>query len=305
MALPDPLRDAYLARLGLDPEPPSVDALVRLFRAHVERVAYETVWIHAGERWGIDPTEAAVRIATRRRGGYCYHLNGAFSELLRTLGYVVDRHLGGVHGPAGPAEEALANHLVLTVRGLPSDDNPDGTWYVDVGLGDALYELLPLRAGTWRQGPFRLALAPDASGVGDWHLAHDPAGSFPGMAWRAAPVEMDAFAERHAWLSTSPESKFVRVLTAQRRDADGVDILRGLVLRRIGSGASDSAGPEASAAPASAGARPAEAVLASPTELADALGDVFGIGPLAPELLATLWGRVHAAHRAWEEAGRP
>ena len=42
----------------------------------------------------------------------------------------------------------------------------------------------------------------------------------------------DAFAERHEWLSTSPESGFVRVLTVQRRREDGVDILRGCVLTR-------------------------------------------------------------------------
>jgi hypothetical protein len=69
-------------------------------------------------------------------------------------------------------------------------------------------------------------------GVGDWHLAHDPAGSFTGMSFRSAAVGTEAFAERHEWLSTSPESGFVRVLTAQRRWPDGVDILRGCVLTR-------------------------------------------------------------------------
>lgn len=33
---------AYLDRLGLDAEPPSLQALTRLHRAHVERIAYET-----------------------------------------------------------------------------------------------------------------------------------------------------------------------------------------------------------------------------------------------------------------------
>jgi N-hydroxyarylamine O-acetyltransferase len=77
------LRDAYLERLGLEAEPPSVDALQRLHRRQVERVPYETMWIHAGERWTIDLDSAVERIALHRRGGYCFHLNGAFSELLR------------------------------------------------------------------------------------------------------------------------------------------------------------------------------------------------------------------------------
>ena len=81
----------------------------------------------------------------------------------------------------------MTNHLVLTVRDLPNDANPDGDWYVDVGLGDALHEPLPLLAGTYDQAPFQLVLDETPGGVGDWHLTHDPKGGFPGMSWRSAP----------------------------------------------------------------------------------------------------------------------
>ena len=138
------LQAAYLGRLGLEPEPPSVDALQRLHRRQVERVPYETMWIHAGEGWGIEPVDSVARVALDRRGGYCFHLNGAFAELLTSLGYAVTRHVGGVHGPDGPDAAELTNHLVLTVSDLPTDENPSGAWYVDAGLGDALYEAVPL-----------------------------------------------------------------------------------------------------------------------------------------------------------------
>ena len=154
--------DAYLARLGLEREPPSVEALSRIHRAHVERVPYETLWIHLGERWAIDPDGSRDRIATDRRGGYCYHLNGALSELLRDLGYDVVRHVGGVHGPDGPPAADLGNHLVLTVRGLPTDANPGGTWYVDAGLGDGLHEPLPLLRRHLPLGPVPLRARGDA-----------------------------------------------------------------------------------------------------------------------------------------------
>lgn len=283
------LQVAYLHRLGLDAEPPSADALQRLHRRQVERVPYETMWIHAGEPWGIDPVDAATRVAHEGRGGYCFHLNGAFSELLRSLGYEVTRHVGGVHGPGGPDVEMLTNHLVLTVAGLPTDENPGGVWYVDAGLGDALHEAVPLAAAEFDQGPFRLALEETADGVGDWHLAHDPSGSFTGMSWRSASADLDAFAERHVWLSTSPDSGFVRVATAQRRDATGVDIMRGLVLTRVGAGAATSE---------------------PMTERADwfgALADVFGLYFEASEPAARdrLWQRARAAHEKWEAAGRP
>src|SRR3954452_14215513 len=102
MTLDPELRDAYLARLGLEAEPPSGEALQRLHRGHVERVPYETMWIHMGDRWTSDLDATVSPIARPDRGGYCFHLNGAFSERLRSLGYDVVRHVGGVPGPDGP-----------------------------------------------------------------------------------------------------------------------------------------------------------------------------------------------------------
>ena len=97
------LLSAYLHRLGLDPEPPSVEALFRIHRAHVERVPYETTWIALGEQWSIDVDLSVERVALGGRGGYCYHLNGSLARLLAMVGYQVSHHIGGVHGaePAG------------------------------------------------------------------------------------------------------------------------------------------------------------------------------------------------------------
>ena len=280
--------DDYLVRLGLEREPPSAEALARIHRAHVERVPYETLWIHLGEGWGIDTGASFERVATRRRGGYCYHLNGSLSELLRRLGYDVVRHVGGVHGPAGPSEEDFGNHLVLTVQGLPTDGNPGGSWYVDAGLGDGLHDPLPLVPGTYSSGPYRLVLQETPGGFGDWHLDHDAAGGFSGMAWRSAPVRMDAFTERHVQLSTDPASGFVRVLTAQRRDATGADTLKGLVLKRVGD-------------------RPSSRDVESLAELTDVLGDLFDLDLAAVDRDAreALWRRLEAAHDTWVTAGRP
>jgi N-hydroxyarylamine O-acetyltransferase len=279
----DDLR-AYLTRLKLDAEPPSVEALCRLHRAQVENVPYETVWLHLGEKRTVDASESLARVAHQGRGGYCFHLNGAFSELLRALGYDVTRHIGGVHGPDGPVDDAMANHLVLNVAGLPSDENPDGVWYVDAGLGDALHEPLPLRAGEYPQGPFRYTLSATPGEVGDWRFTHDPRGSFNGMAWRSAPAEMRDFAAKHEHLSTSPDSMFVQFLIVQRRDADGVDIMLGLGLRRV-----DDTNARGQA-------------LTSRADWFGALADVFGLrfDGAEPEALDRLWDKMYAAHVAWE-----
>lgn len=283
------VRSAYLDRLGLEAERPSVVALRRLHQRQVERVPYETLWIAAGEEWGIDPFDAATRIALHGRGGYCYHLNGALAELLRSLGYAVRTHVGGVHGSAGPDAESVGNHMVLTVRGLPTDENPGGVWYVDAGLGDAMHEPLPLVSGYYEQPPFQLSLerVPQPEGDG-WHLTHDPSGGFTGMSWTDAEASPGAFTAMHRTLSTSPESGFVRVAMAARRDATGVDVMRGLVLTRIGSDA-----------------RTGEP-LTNRTDWFETLAEVFGLrfSSLAPGQLDRLWAQVLARHDEWEAAGR-
>jgi N-hydroxyarylamine O-acetyltransferase len=275
------VRSAYLARLGVEAEPPSVDALSRVIRRQVERVPYETLWIAAGERWSIDPAPAAARIAFAARGGYCYHLNGALGLLLRSLGYAVHGHVGGVHG-SEPHPDETGNHLVLTVSDLPSESNPSGHWYVDAGLGDALHEPLPLRPGGYVQEPFRLTL--ESAADGEWQLTHDPAGGFRSMTWTTGPARPTDFVARHEWLSTSPDSGFVQVPMAERRDATGVDVIRGVVLARIG----------------------ANAFTADPIsrqwEWFDVLADVFDLrfAAASPEWRRQLWESVLDAHRRWQ-----
>lgn len=272
----------YLDRLGL-PElaghEPSVPALRALHRAHAERVPYECLEIHLDRPTTVCPAESARRIVAGR-GGYCFHLNGAFSALLRSLGYRVTRHVGGVQGNADPMAGANGNHLVLTVSGLPSAESPEGGWLVDLGMGDGLHGPLPLVEGEHTDGPFRYGLRASEAEPGGWRFDHDPRGSFRGMDFRAGSARMSEFQERHVELTTSPDSGFVRVATVARRDATGADVLRDLTLTRIGD-------------------VPARTVLPDEVTYFNALADIFGIVLPGPDR-ALLWPRVFAAHQRWE-----
>jgi N-hydroxyarylamine O-acetyltransferase len=279
----------YLERLRLPnlspPTPPSADALRALHRAHVEHVAYEALEIQLGRPTTVDPHEAAGRILGRHRGGYCYHLNGAFSLLLDALGYDVVWHRGGAQNHADPAPvgSQRANHLALTVHGLPAEDCPSGDWFVDVGLGDALHAPLPLHEGTYEQGPFRYGLRRSDADPGGWRFDHDPAGSFAGMDFAPGRATQAHFRARHEYLSTSPESGFVRTCSVQRRDAGGVDMLTGCILGRLGDPAREPVTLDTSA------------------DWFDALRDVFDL-PLTDieaDARTALWARVRAAHKAW------
>jgi arylamine N-acetyltransferase len=269
----------YLNRLGLQAEPPSLGALRRLHAAHVERVPYESLEIQLGRPTSLDPVASAERIL-RGRGGYCYHLNGAFSALLTALGYQVTRHLAGVQSVAKDEAGIHRNHLALTVSGLP--EAPETSWLADVGLGDGLHQPIPLREGEYAQGPHTYRLRPSEVAPGGWRFEHDPAGSFLGMDFAPGAAVMADFADKHAWLSTSPESGFVRVCVVARRDAAGIDSLRALTLTRHG----DAERRE---------------LLESPEQWWTASADVFGIAPgrFSATERDRLWRQVVAQHEAY------
>lgn len=69
------LMQRYLSRLGADAADPWPAALIALHRAQVARVPYETFWLQLRQGWTIDQHESLERIASERRGGYCFHLN--------------------------------------------------------------------------------------------------------------------------------------------------------------------------------------------------------------------------------------
>ncbi|WP_027346013.1 arylamine N-acetyltransferase family protein [Hamadaea tsunoensis] len=272
---------AYLARLGIDdPGAPSAAGLRALHRAQVERIPYEAIDIYLGDPPGIDPAESIARIG-QGRGGYCYQLNGAFATLLTSLGYAVTWHIGGVHGDEQPVG-ATANHLALTVSGLPDEDSPDGTWFVDAGLGDALHDPLPLRTGVFRQGPFTFGLEPSTVVEGGWHFTHTADASFRGMDFGPVALGPEDFLAKHTELSTSPESGFVRTLSVQRRDEGGVDMVRGRHLIRF-----DADGK-------------AKREIDSVDELVAILTGVFGLDLVGVDV-DELWKRVLVDDQAYRE----
>lgn len=207
--------DEYLALLGVPRRSPSLEYLFELHRAHVSRVPYTNLQIMRGTPASIEPLDA-VRQILGGNGGYCFHLNGGLSWLLRELGFAITLHRGYAFRH-GAATQDL-NHLALLAHDL------DGrVWFVDAGLGDAIYEPLPLAVGHYRQGPFEYAL--DFVG-GRWQFTHDELGSFAYMEFEPEAAAIGDFAEAHKFLSASQDSPFTRFVTSQVRFADRVSIVR-------------------------------------------------------------------------------
>ena len=173
------------------------------------------------------PTRRSNGSPSAGRGGYCFHLNGSLGRLLTMLGDDVSLHVGGVHRvePDGGRSHEPSG---ADGRGPAHRRQPWRPVVRRCGVGDGLYEPLPLRAGRYRQGPFVFELAETPDGIGDWHFTHDPEGSFASMGFRAATATLDEFVDTHRHLSTSPDSGFVRNVTAQCWLQNGVTWIRSL-----------------------------------------------------------------------------
>jgi N-hydroxyarylamine O-acetyltransferase len=274
---------SYLARIGLsEAEPPSAQALADLHARHLERVPYENLDIQMGRPTSVDGADAAQRIVRDGRGGYCFHLNGAFGILLDALGYTVTRHRGTVQSPAGPPSTSL-NHLILHVHDLPTDDHPDGTWWADLGLGDGFTRPLPLRAGRWDDAPWVYGLAASPTYAGGWRLVQEPAGAFALADADTVAPDPRELAAAHARLSTAEDSGFVRTATAQRRRAGAFVVLRACALSRI----------EASGT--------STEVIERREDWFAALADLFDLrlADVGEAEKQALWERVVAQHETW------
>ena len=129
-------RAAYLRRIGYHgPLEPTLATLRALHRAHMIAVPFENLDIREGRELALDEAGLFDKIVHRRRGGFCYELNGLFAALLSDLDFDVTllaARVADERGGFGPEFD----HLVLLVR-------LEDRWLADVGFGRSFPE--PLR----------------------------------------------------------------------------------------------------------------------------------------------------------------
>src|SRR5215212_1339106 len=107
---------AYLQRINYrGGRAPTAATLRDLHRAHLLAVPFENLDIHLGRPILLGQDALFDKIVRRRRGGFCYELNGLFAGLLRELGFEVTLLAAGVaraDGGFGPEFD----HLTLLVQ---------------------------------------------------------------------------------------------------------------------------------------------------------------------------------------------
>jgi N-hydroxyarylamine O-acetyltransferase len=206
---------SYLARIGVcGPVAPTLETLAELQAAHLLTVPFENLDIHLGVPIALSEPALYDKIVRRRRGGFCYELNGLFAALLRHLGYGVTLLAARVHGARGLGPPY--DHLALRV-------DLDQPWLVDVGFGRFNRHPLRLDSRAEQADPHGTFLVRDAD-LGDLDVWHD---GEPGYRMETRARELIDFAATCWYQQTSPASHFTRSLVCTLATVDGQVTLAG------------------------------------------------------------------------------
>lgn len=198
---------AYLDRIGYaGPLDPSPATLAGLQEAHLLAVPFENLDIRRGVPIVLDPAAIEAKVVGRRRGGFCYELNGLFHGLLSALGFSVSMISARVYDAERGAFGPEFDHLAIVA------EFPDGPRLADVGFGD--FSLRPLRiiddeiqrdpAGEFRisrSGGGRRTVFRRTPGSGAFEPQYD---------FTAEPRRLPDFGAMCLHHQTSPDSHFTR-----------------------------------------------------------------------------------------------
>lgn len=135
----------YLLRIGCSvscPRAATLQTLRVLHLQHLLAVPFEDLSVHTGERVRLELQLLYDKIVVKRRGGFCYEINGLFSWLLSQLGFEVvilsaqvKNRFTGAYGPP-------FDHLIMMVT-LEGE-----RWLCDVGFGAGFQLPLSLDTGS-------------------------------------------------------------------------------------------------------------------------------------------------------------
>ncbi len=102
---------AYLDRIDYHgPLEPTAETLRQLHRAHMLAVPFENLDIHLDRPIMLDDAALFSKIVERRRGGFCYEMNGLFAALLGALGFRIDKLAAGVTREGGGFGPPFRSH---------------------------------------------------------------------------------------------------------------------------------------------------------------------------------------------------
>lgn len=217
----------YLDRIGYTGAARADLATVTaMMRQQLFTVPFENLDVQAGKIVSLVPEEIVDKIVARRRGGYCYEVNGIFAMALQALG--VPYQLVAARPMFYPARRPRTHMVIVATL--------DGVrWLCDLGFGS-----YGIRA------PVRLDLLDTALAQDDdvfmlsmpnereYLLRARVGGEWQNQfGFDLSPQEWIDFMPANYLNSTHPESIFVKTLLLVQHRGDGRAILLGDTLKTI------------------------------------------------------------------------
>jgi N-hydroxyarylamine O-acetyltransferase len=212
--------DTYLRRIGYDGElQPTKRVLDLLHLAHVTHIPFENLDVMLKRPIRLDIGSLQEKLVTADRGGYCFEQNGLFAAVLREIGFQVTNLAARVHYRVTHTRPRTHRVSLVTVD--------SARFLADVGFGAAgLFVPVPVdgnqlsRQYAWS---YRIVEREELRFLqtvqdGDWTDLY----SFSLEPQVAADYEMANY-----FVSTHPDSQFVRALTIQRATPEARHTLRG------------------------------------------------------------------------------
>jgi N-hydroxyarylamine O-acetyltransferase len=212
--------DAYLARVGYANDlHPSRSVLEGLHRAHATHIPFENLDILLGRPIRLDLASLQSKLVHGKRGGYCFEQNELFAAVLEHLGFAVTRLAARVRVGANRVSPRTHMLLRVDVEGAP--------WLADVGFGGAgILEPVPLAPGQLAHQDAWAYRVNESAGLwvlqslyrGNWHDLY---------AFTMEPQHPVDYEVANYYVSTHPDSIFVRQVTAQRPTPEARYVLWG------------------------------------------------------------------------------
>ncbi len=215
--------DGYLARIDYRaPLARDHATLAGLHLAHATHIPFENLDILLGRPIRLDIASLQGKLVAARRGGYCYEQNLLFASALGAIGFPVTMLAARVRYRT--TRVLPRTHMLLLVEA-------DGErWIADVGFGGQGL-LLPIALRPGDPAPqFVWTYRLQQDGTGFVLQAQDREGFHDLYAFTLEPQLAVDYEVASHYVSTHPESRFVRTLAVQ---LPGPDVRRSLRNRTL------------------------------------------------------------------------
>ena len=212
--------NSYLHRIRYDGDlRPTKGVLERLHLAHVTHIPFENLDVLLKRPIRLDVGSLQAKLIATGRGGYCFEQNGLFAAVLREIGFEVTNLAARVHYRSTHTRPRTHRTMLVKVDGQ--------SLLADVGFGAAgLFVPIPLdgnQVSTQFAWSYRIV---ERDGLrllqavleGEWTDLY----SFSLEPQLSADYEMGNY-----YVSTHPDSHFLRALTVQRATPEARHSLRG------------------------------------------------------------------------------